>query len=125
MLAAVAPASAVASPRQDRSANLGDWLNAPAVQDAVVRMLVEAEYPLVLRDFVCTGSIPIASANRVLMRLHDRGLVMRYKLPMHRPVYSHRRKACIPDGARRMVYAYEWIGAEGERPRDDVGGNDD
>ena len=109
----------------DRSANLAGWLNEPYVQDVVVRMLVEAEHALVLLDFVCTGGIPIAAANRVLGRLHNRGLVRRYKLPMHRPIYSHQRKACIPDGARRMVFAFEWIGVEGERPPDDESGNDD
>ena len=94
-----------------RAANLGEWLNEPYVQDAVVKMLVEAEdCPLVLRDFVCTGGIPIASANRVLLRLHGRGLVTRYRLPMHRHIYCHKRKACIADGAVRMVFAYTWVG---------------
>ena len=82
----------------------------PVVQDVVVKMLVEADYPLVLRDIVCTGGIPIASANRVLMRLHDRGLVDRYKLPMHRHIYSRKLGACIAGGAVRAVFAYTWIG---------------
>ena len=94
----------------NRSANLSGWLNEPYVQDVVVRMLVEAEYALVLRDFVCTGGLPIASANRVLLRLHDRGLVSRFKLPMHRHIYCHKRKACIAGGAIRAVFAYTWIG---------------
>ena len=71
-------------------------------------MLVEAEYPLVLRDFVCTGGIPIASANRVLMRLHSRGLVTRYKLPTHRHIYCQKSRTCIADGAVRWVFAYSW-----------------
>ena len=108
-----------------REANLGEWQNEPYVQDVVVEMLVEAAYPLVLRDIVCTGGIPIASANRVLLRLNDRGLVTRYKLPVDRHIYCHKRKACIAWGARRMVYAYSWTGAEGERPRDDEGGDDE
>ena len=107
------------------AANLAGWENEPVVQSVVVRMLVEAGYPIVLRDLVCTGGLPISSAQRVLGRLHSRGLVTRFKLPMHRPIYSHQRKACIPDGARRMVYAYEWVGAEGERCGWDDGGDDD
>ena len=95
---------------RDKSANLAGWENEPLVQSVVVRMLVEAEYPLVLRDFFATGGLPIASANRVLGRLHDRGLVTRQRLWMHRPLYCHRRKGCIPDGARRSVFAYSWIG---------------
>ena len=117
--------SRAGDPMPNRAANLGCWQNEPVVQSVVVRMLVEAGYPIVLRDLVCTGGLPISSAQRVLGRLHSRGLVTRFKLPMHRPIYSHQRKACIPDGARRMVYAYEWVGAEGERPRDDEGGEDD
>ena len=93
-----------------REANLGEWQNEPYVQDVVVKMLVKAEYPLVLADFVATGFLPIASANRVLGRLHGRGFVTRQRLWMHRPVYCHRRKGCIPDGARRSVFAYSWIG---------------
>lgn len=92
------------------AANLGEWLNEPYVQDVVVKMLVEADCALVLRDFVCTGGIPIASANRVLLRLHDRGFVTRYKLPMDRHIYCHKRKACVAWGARRMVFAYTWVG---------------
>lgn len=92
------------------AANLEGWLNEPYVEREVVKMLVEADCVLVLRDFVCTGSIPIASANRVLLRLHARGLVTRYKLPTHRHIYCHKRKACIPGGARRMVFAYTWVG---------------
>lgn len=92
------------------TANLAGWLNEPYVQDVVVKMLVEADCVLVLRDFVCTGGIPIASANRVLGRLHGRGLVTRYKLPFFRHIYCHKRKACIAGGAVRMVYAYRWTG---------------
>ena len=36
---------------------LHGWLNEPYVQDVVVRMLVEAEYALALRDFDCTGGL--------------------------------------------------------------------
>ena len=99
------------SSRPDRAVNLGEWLNEPYVQDVVIKMLVEAEdCPLVLRDFVCTGGIPIASASRVLLRLHDRGFVTRYKLPVDRHIYCHKHKACIAWGARRWVWAYTWIG---------------
>lgn len=97
--------------RPDRAVNFGEWLNEPYVQDVVIKMLVEAEdCPLVLRDFVCTGGLPIASANRVLLRLHDKGLVTRQKLAMQRHIYCHKTKACLPYAARRMVFAYLWAG---------------
>ena len=98
------------APMPNMAANLGCWQNAPVVQDAVIKMLVEADYGLVLRDFVCTGGLPSASAQRVLGRLHGRGLVTRQKLPMHRPIYSHALKGCVPDGAVRFVFAYSLVG---------------
>lgn len=107
------------------AANLAEWLNDPYIQDVVVGMLVDAEYPLVLRDFVTTGGLPIASANRVLMRLHGRGLVTRQRLWMHRPIYCRKRRACIADGARRLVYAYAWAEAVGEARGQYDGGDDD
>ena len=110
MSALPAPRGPLLSPRPDRSVNLSGWLHEPYVQDVIVRMLVEAEYALVLRDFVCTGGIPVASASRVLGRLHGRGLVSRCKLPMHRHIYSRKLGACIPGGAVRAVWAYTWIG---------------
>ena len=93
-----------------REANLGEWQNVPYVQDVVVKMLVDAEYPLVLADFVATGGLATASANRVLCRLHGRGFVTRQRLLEHRPVYCHRRRASIPGGAKRLVFAYSWAG---------------
>ena len=94
-----------------RAANLAGWLNEPYVQDVVVKMLVEADdCPLVLRDFVCTGGLPISSANRVLLRLHDRGLVRRQKLAMQRHIYCHKLRAIVPHAARRWVFAYRWVG---------------
>ena len=89
--------------------NLTGWLNEPHVQNVVIAMLVEADYPVVLRDLVCKGGLPIASANRVLLRLHERGLVTRYKLPMHRHIYSRNLGACIAGGAVRWVFAYSWV----------------
>ena len=99
----------MAFPVTNRAANLAGWRNEPVVQAVVVRMLTEAEFPLVLRDFVATGGLRVASANRVLLRLHDRGWVSRYKLPMQRHYYCQKRKACVPGAAVRWVWAYTWI----------------
>lgn len=100
----------MAFPPTSRADNLAGWLNKPVVQAVVVRMLTEAECPLVLRDFVSTGGLRVASANRVLLRLHGRGLVSRYKLPMQRHYYCHKRKACVPGAAVRWAFAYTWTG---------------
>lgn len=93
-----------------RTNNLRAWLNEPYVKDAVVAALAGAEHPLLLRDVAEICSIPISSANRVLRRLHQRGQAARYKLPIQRHGYDWRRKACVPGAARRMLFAYTWVG---------------
>jgi predicted transcriptional regulator len=95
------------------AANLTPWLNEPVVQDAVVAVLTREPRSYLLREVVEECGIPVDSANRVLRRLHLKGFVERYKLPIQRHAYRHRRKKCVPGGARRMLYVYSWI----EEPR--------
>ena len=90
------------------AANLAPWLNEPIVQDAVVDVLRRGSCPLLMSEVAMACDLPIRAANRALLRLHRKGLVNRYKLPMQRHAYCHRRKACVPGGATRMLYAYTW-----------------
>jgi hypothetical protein len=92
----------------DRAANLRGWLNEPYVQDAVVKLLERADCPMLLREVAVQCDLPIWAANRVLLRLHKKGLVTRYKLPIRRHTYCHRRRACVPGSAHRMLWAYTW-----------------
>ena len=89
-------------------ANLGKWLNEPVVQDAVAGALINGGQPMLMREIAEACDIPVRSANRALLRLHHRGSVTRYKLPMQRHAYCHRRKACIAGGATRLLYVYTW-----------------
>lgn len=95
-----------------KAANLGKWLNEPFVQDAVIAVMMQRNPPMLLREVAQACDLPIRAANRVLIRLHRKGVVDRHKLPMQRHAYCHRRKACIAGGARRMLYVYSWADPE-------------
>jgi len=74
-----------------RAANLGEYLNEPTVKNAVIDVLKRAEQSLLLREIAMDSELPISSVNRVLGRLHRRGLVTRYKLSVqgHPQRYGH------------------------------------
>ena len=63
---------------------------------------------MLLRDVARECAIPISSANRVLCRLHKKGLLTRYKLPMNRHRFCHKRRVCVANGATRWLYVYVW-----------------
>ena len=93
----------------NNSSNFGVWLHEPIVQDAVVTALLGADQPLLLREVAIECRVPISSVNRVLCRLHKKGLVTRYKLPVqgHPSRYGH--KPCLLCTATRMLYVYSWV----------------
>ena len=105
---AVAPWLAHAAPRS--AANLLGWLHEPYVKDKVVAVLKSAEHPLLMCEVAEACGFPVSCANRVLLRLHQRGQAARYKLPIQRHAYCRKTKACIPNGARRQLYVYSWMG---------------
>ena len=53
-------------------------------------------------------NIPVSYANRVLLRLHAAGQVTRYKLPIKRPGYCHKRRISTAGTATRMLFVYTW-----------------
>ena len=93
-----------------KAANLGEWLNEPYRKDAVVAFLKAAEWPVLLREVAEGCSIPLSTANRVLLRLHAAGQATRQKLPMQRPGYCFRRKEVTPGSATRILFVYSWVG---------------
>lgn len=92
--------------------NLGKWLNEPFVQNAVISVLMQRNPPMLLSEVAQACDLPIRAANRVLIRLHRKGFVDRYKLPMQRHAYCHRRKVCVAGGARRLLFVYSWANLE-------------
>ena len=92
----------------DRLAPLRPWLNEPYIKDKVVAALQRAEWPLTLSEVANEAGVHLRGANRVLFRLHKKGLVSRYKLPMQRHAFCRKTWQCIPNAAKRMVYLYTW-----------------
>ena len=95
-----------------KAANLGEWLNEPVIMDPVIAFLKAAEYPVLMREVALACAIPISCANRVLLRLHAAGRTTRYKLPMQRPGFCHKKNASTPGTATRMLFVYSWAAAK-------------
>lgn len=96
--------------RAHNAANLRGWLNKPYQTDKVIAVLKRAEYPLLMRDVAEASSLPVSIANRILLRLHQRGWVRRWKLPIKRHAYCRKTRAVVPYGATRQLYVYSWVG---------------
>lgn len=95
------------------AANLNGWLNEPYVKNAVIAVLRRTEQSILLREVAAEADVPISSANRVLGRLHKRGMVTRYKLPMLSPMHCRPKVTpWLPFKATRMLYVYEWVDRE-------------
>ncbi len=88
--------------------NLGEWLNPPDVQDAVISYMVDLGAPALLREIYRPLALPKASVNRVLQRLHNRGIARRWKIPVDPLLQGAGRGGA----ARRKCYLYQLIEEE-------------
>ena len=86
-------------------ANLAGWLNEPYVKNAVIAVLERSGQPMLMREVADASGYRVRSVNRVLLRLHKKGLATRYKLPIQRHAYCRKSKRCVPYGATRMLFA--------------------
>lgn len=68
-------------PKRRTFENLGEWLNPPDVQDAVIAYMDQLAAPPLLRELYRPLALPRTSVNRVLQRLHNKGIVRRWKIP--------------------------------------------
>ncbi len=69
-------------PGSTHRTNLGDWQSAPVVQDEVIAYMDEVGAPLLLREIYHPLRLPRHSVNRVLVRLHAKGFLTRYRIPV-------------------------------------------
>lgn len=90
------------------SENLGDWRHAPVVQDAVIAYMEQLDCPALLREIYVPLGLPRQVVNRVLGRLHAKGLLTRYKIPIetHRP--DRWSRTSKPRGAVRRCFLYSF-----------------
>lgn len=86
--------------------NLGEWQNLPVVQDQVIAYLESMRQPLLLREIYRPLGLPRYTVNRVLARLHTKGFLTRYKIPVqqHRP--DSQSRSIVPEAATRQCYLY-------------------
>lgn len=91
--------------------NLGPWANEPVVQDRVLDYMEQLNCPAILREIYVPLGLPRYTVNRVLARLHTKGVLTRYKIPVrhHRPDRS--TGSVRENGATRQCYLYSF--AEG------------
>lgn len=93
-------------PTSSLRCNLGDWQNLPVVQDQVIKYMESMAQPLFLREIYRPLGLPRFTVNRVLGRLHARGVVTRYKMPMVFHRYDRRACRLVPAGAMRQSFLY-------------------
>ena len=88
--------------------NLGDWQNPPDIQDKVIAYMDKIGAPMLLREIYRPLRLPKVSVNRVLGRLHAKGVLTRYKIPvqLHRP--GRRSEAAPGAAATRQCYLYRF-----------------
>jgi hypothetical protein len=100
----------MAGRRPGQDIYLKKWLNEPYVQEPVITALKSAEWPLTLREVAEQADVHLRGANRVLCRLHKKGLVSRRKLAMQRHAFCRKRWEIVPGAARRLLFVYKWRG---------------
>ena len=91
--------------------NLGEWANEPIVQNKVLAYMESIGAPMLLREIYYPLHLPKVSVNRVLGRLHAKGVLSRYKVPVRRHRPGRRAEPAPHDAATRQCYLY--VFAEG------------
>lgn len=99
-------------PKRPVFENLGEWLNPPTVQDQVVSYMIQLETPALLREIYRPLALQRASVNRVLLRLHNRGVVRRWKIPVEARLPNGRPRDGAQGPAMRQCYLYQLVGDE-------------
>lgn len=88
--------------------NFGDWENPPVIQDQVLAYMEQMGGAMILSDIYRPLGLPRYTVNRVLGRLHSKGILSRYKIPVQVRRYDSRRRRAMPDGATRLCFLYSF-----------------
>lgn len=100
--------------RQFLRTNLAGWENEPVIQDQVIAYMDGLGCAALLREIYRPLGLPRYTVNRVLGRLHAKGIVTRYKIPvqLHRP---GRRSRPAPAGeATWQCFLYQLVDGPGQ-----------
>lgn len=96
-------------PKRPTFENLGKWLNPPEVQDRVIAYMDELGGPALLRELYLPLALPRSSVNRVLQRLHNKGIVMRWKIPRANHSGSALKIEETMGAVSRSCYLYQLV----------------
>lgn len=88
--------------------NLGDWQNPPDIQDQVIAYMDEIGAPMLLWEIYYPLRLPKVSVNRVLGRLHAKGFLTRWKIPVERHRPGRQSQAAPRSGATWQCYLYSF-----------------
>lgn len=88
--------------------NFGAWENAPVVQDQVLEYATALGSSFLLREIYRPLGLPKEIANRVLGRLHAKGILIRWKIPVPTHAPGCRGHAAVADGAVRQCFLYRF-----------------
>lgn len=88
--------------------NLGDWENPPVIQDQVIAYMEQMGGAMLLRDIYRPLGLPRYTVNRVLGRLHSKGVLLRYKIQVRLHRLDRRLGVALPDGATRKCFLYSF-----------------
>ncbi|MFC3172910.1 hypothetical protein ACFOD9_01450 [Novosphingobium bradum] len=86
--------------------NLGEWENAPFIQDQVIAYAESLGSSFILRDIYKPLRLPRYTVSRVLCRLHAKGFLTRHKIPVQLHRFDSKAGALVADGAARQCYLY-------------------
>lgn len=88
--------------------NLGAWANEPVVQDQVIAYMEQLGAPALLREIYRPLGLPRYTVNRVLGRLHAKGVVTRWKISAQTHRVDPKTRTVTPGGAVRECFLYEF-----------------
>lgn len=86
--------------------HFGEYENAPVVQDAVLAYIDQLASSFTLRDLYRPLGLPRMIVQRVLGRLHAKGVLTRYKIPVQLHRYDRRTQSIVPGGSTRQCFLY-------------------
>jgi predicted transcriptional regulator len=88
--------------------NLGKWANQPIVQDQVIAYMESIDAPMLLREIYHPLRLPRTTVNRVLGRLHAKGVLTRHKVQVRQHLPGRSTGSSIPDAATRYCFLYRF-----------------
>lgn len=86
--------------------NLGDHVPEPIIQDRVIAYIENLACSFLLRDIYRPLALPRTHVNRVLGRLHSKGILTRWPIVVGSHRFDRKSGVLHSNGATRKCYLY-------------------